>query len=831
MRKVRIKTRLLLAFFVVVLAALIIGLIGFASLTHLGSASVKTISNVRILNDIYDHNAYINNNLYSMMFISEYEFISYVLEITKEHTEALLRSLNEYIVVKDQFEDVFTPGEMQDMANALNIYENTYLPVLHQIFDLIEQERRDEALSVYTNRYVPIYYTFTYIINVMFMKNLHHSELQTEINIGSAQLNAYIMLFIVLITLAVSIALAFAVTRSISNPLSELGAAAEKVAGGEQDVQFEKPGSKDEISHLSLRMQETLRHLNRARQLEVEAIEARHEKEKAEASDRAKSEFLAAMSHEIRTPMNAIIGIAQVHLQKKDLPEEYATGLNRMYNSGVILLGIINDILDMSKIEAGKLELNPAEYDIASLINDAVHLNIVRIESKPIEFKLDLKKDLPAKLYGDGLRIKQILNNLLSNAIKYTEKGSVTLSVNHKEDGENITLRFAVKDTGQGMKPEDVSRLFSEYMRFNANFSTEGTGLGLSITKRLVEMMDGTIKVESKYGKGSIFTVEIKQKAVGNVAIGAGVADRLRSFRFSSDRHTDKLQLTREPMPYGKVLVVDDLETNLYVAEGLLSTYGLKIETANSGFLAIEKVKSGSAYDVIFMDHMMPLLDGIETTRALRAAGYTGTILALTANALVGNEEMFMQHGFDGLVPKPIDVRNLDAALNRFVRDRHPEEARNYKPEAVTQTKTADLDPRLVKVLRQDIRETIGKLRNTAASGDFKRFATAAHAIKPALAGIGEHEASTLAGALENAGLNGDMEYITANIEAFVETLEALDKRLNESAEADTPSETDEPDGIKDAKYLKEQLLLIKTACENYDAASAYAALDALKNA
>jgi PAS domain S-box-containing protein len=555
----------------------------------------------------------------------------------------------------------------------------------------------------------------------------------------------------------------------------------------------------------------------------------------AEAATRSKSEFLAAMSHEIRTPLNAIIGITQIHLQNGDWPDIYAAVLEKIYASGNNLLGIINDILDLSKIETGKMELNPAEYDVPSFINDAVQLNIVRIGSKPIEFTLDINKNMPAKLIGDELRLKQILNNLLSNAIKYTEKGSIKLSISHFPQGEDVMLRFVVKDTGQGIKPEDQELLFSEYSRFNikANRATEGTGLGLYITKKLADMMGGAVVVESEYGKGSMFIVRVRQKAVKCSAIGAEVAQRLHDFTFTGDRQIAKLQITREPMPYGSVLIVDDVETNLYVAEGLLSPYKLKIEMTNSGFAAIEKVKGGNFYDIIFMDQMMPNMDGIETTERLRGLGYNGIIVALTANALIGNDEMFIQNGFNGFISKPIDVRHLNEVLNKFIRDRHPEEAKEYKAQETTEAQTAAMPQdetgmKILQIFRRDAEKAIVTLREAiregGIGGDIKLFTTTAHAIKSALANIGETETSGLAFDLEKAGLSGDMEFIAAHTESFIKTLETL---IKDFAPAETTGEDEKT--VEDTAYLTEQMRIVRNACENYDDAEAYAALDLLK--
>ena len=548
----------------------------------------------------------------------------------------------------------------------------------------------------------------------------------------------------------------------------------------------------------------------------------------AEEANKSKSNFLTAMSHEIRTPMNAIIGLTQIQLLNENLPDEYEMALKKIYASGNNLLGIINDILDMSKIETGKLELNPVNYDVLSLIGDAVQMNIMRIGPKPIEFMIDIDESLPSRMYGDELRLKQILNNLLSNAIKYTERGYVKLTVSHSVRDDEIMLHLTVKDTGQGIKQEDQNRLFSEYSRFNAeaNRAVEGTGIGLTITRNLIKMMDGTIEFESEYGSGSTFTAMVRQTAVECRTIEPERLERLKTFTFTIDEHIADIHILREPMPYGKALIVDDVETNLYVVEGLLTPYKLMIETALSGFEAIGKVKDGNTYDVVFMDHMMPQMDGLETTRRLRAEGYAGIIVALTANALVGNSDIFKTSGFDDFISKPIDLRHLNAVLNKFIRDRHPDQAEKYKTAAdiAVPPQLGQTSPKLLEIFRRDAEKAIVTLRETLSSGDTKLFTTTVNAMKSALTNIGQHEASAMALGLENAGRNSDREYLAANTESFARVLEAFVENLR-------PSETEEngDEGIQeDTAYLNEQLHKLKAACEDYDDAAAYAVLDLL---
>jgi signal transduction histidine kinase/FixJ family two-component response regulator/HPt (histidine-containing phosphotransfer) domain-containing protein len=414
---------------------------------------------------------------------------------------------------------------------------------------------------------------------------------------------------------------------------------------------------------------ETTRNLIRAR-------------EEALAGARAKSRFLARMSHEIRTPLNAILGLSEVELQS-DLSGNTRHNLEKIYGAGSLLLEIVNDILDISKIENGSFEIFPKDYEFAGLINDTIQLNSMRIGSKPIEFKMDIDGTIPSKLHGDEVRIKQILNNLLSNAFKYTEAGEVRFSATWEQESDFARLYFAVEDTGRGIRQEDMDKLFSEYMQFEAaaNRKIEGTGLGLSITRGLVDKMAGKISVESKYGKGSIFRVQLPQGIVNRKPIGKKQAEALENFRFIEGRNRGRgNNLIRSWMPYGKVLVVDDLETNLDVMKGLLMPYGLGVDTATSGKKAIERIRSGEVlYDLVFMDHMMPEMDGIEAARIIRneiGTEYARTVpvIALTANAVAGNREIFLASGFNDYISKPIDIKRLDTVLNQWIRDRQNEE-------------------------------------------------------------------------------------------------------------------------------------------------------------
>ena len=558
-------------------------------------------------------------------------------------------------------------------------------------------------------------------------------------------------------------------------------------------------------------------------------------REKSDAANLQKSSFLANMSHEIRTPMNAILGISKIQLQDKTLTGSAREAISMMHDSGELLLSIINDILDLSRIEADKFELAPVKYEIASLINDTMMLNMARLGSKPIEFKLLVDENIPSTLFGDELRIGQVLNNLLSNAFKYTKNGSVTLSVSlnkkmEDEESDNVKLIFKVTDTGIGMTEEQIVSLFDEYSRFNmeANRATQGTGLGMSITKNLLHMMSGDISVTSTMDVGTEFVVSIPQKKIGSNVLGKDLAEKLQMFRVQSVKQIKNAQIIIEPMPYGRILIVDDVESNLYVARGLMKSYELNIDTATSGYDAINRIKEGNVYDIVFMDHMMPNMDGIEATKIIRKLGYEHPIVALTANAVVGQSDMFLSNGFDGFVSKPIDVRELNSVLKEFVRDVQPPEvieaarrkraAKSMNESTPDEMEILSINKELAEVFARDaskaiaILEAINEKQGIYGEDDIKSYIITVHGMKSSLANLGELELSAVAAKLEKAGREQNIELISTKTSDFLNNLRALTVKLKTLEE-----DNDEEDVTEDLLYLRERLLTIQGACSTYD--------------
>ena len=568
---------------------------------------------------------------------------------------------------------------------------------------------------------------------------------------------------------------------------------------------------------------------------------------KSDQKTQHKSNFLATISHEIRTPLNAILGMTEIQMQNSTHPPSTSEAFIKINNSGNLLLSIINDVLDLSKIEAGKLELTPIKYEVASLVNDVVQLNYIRYESKPIEFKIDIHEDTPSILVGDELRIKQILNNLLSNAFKYTDKGQVTLSAGAECVGRGgivqVTLIFKVIDTGHGMTAGQVSKLFDEYTRFNleTNRTTEGAGLGMTITRNLINLMNGKITVKSTVGEGTAVTVRIPQKTDGigiSSVIGKELAETLQHFKVGNAIQLKKTQVQHEHMPYGSVLIVDDVETNLYVAKGLMTPYGLNIDLATSGYEAIDKIKEGNYYDIVFMDHMMPKMDGIETTKQLREIGYNRPIVALTANAIAGQAEVFLKNGFDGFISKPIDIRQLNVSLNKLIRDKQPieviESAQREKIENDKKRQTAAenirIDPQLAGIFARDAEKAIAVLenilqKNFQTESDIQLYVINVHAMKSALANINKQELSAVALRLEQAGREKNLNMMVSETNNFLEALKSVVTEIKPEEEDDS--------NIEDSKealvLLQKKLTILKEACQSFDKKEAKNTLNELR--
>jgi signal transduction histidine kinase/CheY-like chemotaxis protein len=544
----------------------------------------------------------------------------------------------------------------------------------------------------------------------------------------------------------------------------------------------------EEVARISMDINDVMGSVEDLNAARIRAIE----------ENRSKTSFLARMSHEIRTPMNAIIGMSELAAREYGKPRgrEYIAEIKL---AGVHLLSLINDILDFSRIETGNLRISAAPYETGSLLNDVLNIIRIRLGDKPIELVADIAPDLPASLTGDETRVRQVLLNILGNAVKYTEKGSIKFTLcGERGTDDSIGLTCIVADSGIGIRREDLPSLFGEFSRVDQSGHIEGAGLGLSIARNLCRAMGGDIAVESEYGKGSVFTLTFSQRIADDRHIGfwkenAFVHAEIRETLFTA--------------PDFRVLIVDDLPTNLKVAEGLLAPYQMEISTCLGGEEAVRLVQK-NAYDLVFMDHMMPEMDGLEATRQIRNLDGERfaklPIIALTANAVFGMKELFLAGGMNDFLSKPIEIDKLNALLETWI----PREKRKSAPVEQTHdavslaikidgldtaaglTATGGTEKGYLKVLelyQRDAAERLAFLRDFIVdplAKPISLFITQAHALKSASASIGAAEISRMAERLEEAGRCSDLRTIREQIDEFCQSLSKVAERIREALDA-----------------------------------------------
>ncbi|MBR2179851.1 MAG: response regulator [Selenomonadaceae bacterium] len=579
----------------------------------------------------------------------------------------------------------------------------------------------------------------------------------------------------------------------------------------------------------------------------AESDELREAKDEADRANQAKSEFLANMSHEIRTPLNAVLGMDEMILRETPIDSPVRTYAWNIKSAGETLLSLINDILDFSKIESGKMEIVDTTYYLSSVLNDIFNMMRFKAEQKGLDFKIEVDESVPDVLYGDEVRIRQVIVNILNNSVKYTQKGSVTFKVTWQRMADGSAMMyFSSIDTGIGIKEEDLPKLFSKFQRLDLqkNRTVEGTGLGLSITIKLVKMMSGELKVESEYGKGSTFTIILPQKVEKYEAIG--------DFRTRAESFIQQQQNYHESFiaPDAEILVVDDSDMNLFVVENLLKKTKIQITRSMSGKDCLEKLAEHH-YDVVFLDHMMPEMDGIETLERSKTLENSKNLetpmIALTANAISGVKEMFLSKGFNDYLSKPVDSKALERMLQKYLppekiiatdEEESAEEEitenlsdgtesiesvdvestnSETSPTETSQDAAQNIDYDLgmqycggmedmykefVKMFCDKKSENQEKLQKALDEDNWKDYTTFIHALKSGALSVGGKVLSDQAKALEMAGRayldNNDISQLDYIKENHSKTMEMYDEFVKEAAargfiEADEANENSTP--------------------------------------
>ncbi len=571
----------------------------------------------------------------------------------------------------------------------------------------------------------------------------------------------------------------------------------------------------------------------------------------AQAATKSKSRFLSNMSHEIRTPINSILGMNELILRESSEPaiHEYAENID---SSGHMLLSLINEVLDFSKIESGKMELNPIEYQLSSLVNDLVAMMTQRVQEKDLAFHLEIDERLPSVFRGDEIRIRQILTNIFTNAVKYTKEGSITLSVSGRVVANKAFLHFEVIDTGVGIASDDLPKLFDAFSRFDAkeNARVEGTGLGMTITNQLLEMMGSHLGVKSEKGVGSNFFFTIKQDVIDKTPIG-NIQEQVQKAK-----NVERKQ-TMVYAPQAKTLVVDDNDMNRKVFRNLLKRTGIQVWDASGGEECLEMVRD-QKFDVIFMDHMMPGMDGIETFHAIRERGGACEgvpVIALTANAVSGAREMYLAEGFSGFLAKPIMPDKLELILREFIPTdllEEPPGGGDAGKKAAAEPAPAPARPELPAVDGLDwnlawihftdeemLRETIENFYYTIGKeadrldefydrideeGMMKEYRILVHSMKSSAFLVGIFTLGGAAKILENAAAAEDADTIRAMHEVFIREWRGYRQKL----QVLMPEQEKSEDPF-DAAAAKEVLQKIREAAETLDVDSIDGGMETLR--